>query len=131
MMRALKNILLNLGILALLFAVMIPAGNAEGQLGQCSIHAIAFFLSITMAIVSGLAYGMAGRRSSLAMRCLSLVAVIWLFLTVGLFIHFEKPELLKDAAQYWVGAIMSVSLVVLQGFCNRANFRLLLLGPKP
>ncbi len=130
-MRALKNILINLGFLALLFAVMLVPANAEGQLGNCSLEAGAFGLSLTMTIVSALAYGTVGNRSMLAMRCISGVVVLWFLLSVVLFTVFEKPDLVGDIAKYWVGAILSPVLVALQGLYNRRNFTLLFRGRNP
>ena len=127
-MRAFRNILMNLGILVLIFAVMIPAGQAEGQLGQYSIEVIAFFLSLTMAIVSALSYGMVGRRSTLAMRCIGATVVLFFGLSLTLFLLFQKPNLTQDIARYWIGATLPVLLVGFQGFCNRRNLALLLFG---
>ena len=130
-MRALKAIMLNLGFLALLFGVMLPAANAEGQLGQCSVEAVVFYVSFAMTVLSALSYVAVGRRSLLVLRCTAVVVVLLLLLMFTLYIVFEKPAFTKDIAQYWVGAAISVFLIVLQGFWNRHRFALLLYGHYP
>jgi hypothetical protein len=130
-MRALKRILLNLGFLVLYFAVMLPPSFAEGRLGQCSFGAIAFLLSIAMTIISVSACGIIGKKSLLFIRCLSVVIALWFILSQILFLVFERPDFAKDIADYWVGAVIFVLLVILQGFCNRKSFASLLFGHSP
>ena len=125
-MRVLKHFAVNLAVLAFLVAVMVPAGLAEGQLGDCSLEAITCILSAVMTIVSSLAYGIVGIKSAVVVRCVSVVVVLWFLLSLTMFMTFEKPAIIEDVAKYWIGAIVSVALVVLQGIYNRKSFLVML-----
>jgi hypothetical protein len=88
-------------------------------------------LSVAMTIVSALAYGVIGKKSAFAMRGISVLVVLLFVLSQILFIVFEKPHLVQDITRYWTGAIASTCFIVLQGRCNRKNFRVLIRGSGP
>ena len=119
-MKLLKHLAINLVVLALLLAVMVPCGLAEGHLGHGHFVGIALFLSAVMTVVSSLACG-PGTRPSVIFRCASAVLVLLFFLLMAGLISRE-PAFLQDASSYWRGAITSVILVVLQAIYDRRHF---------
>ncbi len=119
-MEVLKHIAVNLAVLVLLSAVMVPPAMSEGQLGRGSFLGGAFILSAVMTVVSSFAYGV-GTRSRVIVRCAGAVVVLWFLFSMTMFIIFEKPAFLQDVRRYWFGAAACAILLVLQAIYDRKH----------
>jgi hypothetical protein len=123
-MKVVKNIAVNLIFLTSLFIVAIPPGMSEGQLGHGTFAMIVFLSSAMLTIVAPLAYGI--RRFAVVVRTVGGVFVAWFLYLAVLFLVDRKPPILDDIIKYWFGAILSMTLIVLQFLYNKHNFLLLL-----
>ena len=124
-MKILKNIAVNVAFFVFLFySSAIALGLLEGQYGKGLIEIVMFILSAAMTIVAPLAYGV--RRFAVPVRTVAAVFVGFFLYLIVMHVAANKFEIFFDMAKGWFGAILSITLVVLQFIYNKRNILILL-----
>jgi hypothetical protein len=126
-MRVIKNIGVNLLFLAFSFVSMIPLCLGEGRYGKGLIETVMILLAAAITIVAPLAYGV--RSFAVPVRTVAAVFVGFFVCSIVMHVTANKFEIFFDMTKGWFGAILSVTLVVLQFIYNKRNI-LILLGKR-
>jgi len=123
-MEFLKHVGINLAVLVILVAVLLPVGLAEGKLGNGLFAGMLLVLSIVMTAITSLVCGL-GTRAVVTVKCVSAVIALWFLVSMVMFLVIEKPDICGDVGKYWIGAAISAGVIVLQLMYNRQKLGML------